>query len=99
MYISPPIYASEAGMVCLVWSPDHFQRVEVPQQRGRSLGLTMAEPCTIQIAETWNAATLLQASQPQWYAIQTRPRHEQAVATQLNREGIEVLLPTTAQTR
>ena len=35
----------------------------------------------------------------EWYAVQTRPRHEQAVAAQLDREGIEVLLPLASQVR
>ncbi len=38
-------------------------------------------------------------AQPEWYALQTRPRHEQAVAAQLDREGVEVFLPLVCQTR
>lgn len=33
----------------------------------------------------------------QWYAIQTRPRHEQTVATQLAQDGIENLLPVMSE--
>lgn len=31
---------------------------------------------------------------PQWYALRTRSRHEKAVRDQLDRQGIEPLLPT-----
>jgi transcription antitermination factor NusG len=36
---------------------------------------------------------------PAWYAVQTRPRHEQQVASQLKQDGIEVLLPVVNQVR
>ena len=34
---------------------------------------------------------------PAWYAVQTRPRHEQMVASQLAQDGVEVLLPLVDQ--
>ena len=34
---------------------------------------------------------------PAWYAVQTRPRHEQMVASQLAHDGIEVFLPVVEQ--
>jgi transcription antitermination factor NusG len=34
-----------------------------------------------------------------WYAVQTRPRHEQTVVTQLNQDGLETLLPMVHQVR
>jgi len=40
-----------------------------------------------------------QLARPEWYAVQTRPRHEQVVATQLDRDGIEILLPLATQVR
>jgi transcriptional antiterminator NusG len=33
------------------------------------------------------------AAAPQWYAVQTRGRHEKKVATKLNEKGIETFLP------
>jgi len=35
--------------------------------------------------------------QPQWYAVQTRSRHEKRVATQLSEKGICAFLPLLAQ--
>jgi len=60
----------------------------------------MAEPHTFSNFGAAAAALAPQRIvQPAWYAVQTRPRHEQAVATQLDREGIEVLLPMMLETR
>ena len=42
------------------------------------------------------AAGLL--SQPCWYAVRTRSRHEKLVARQLESQGIESFLPIVAQT-
>ena len=36
---------------------------------------------------------------PQWFAIQTRSRHEKKVADELNGRGIEVFLPLVSRTR
>ncbi len=36
---------------------------------------------------------------PQWYAVQTAPRHEKNVATHLLGEGIETFLPLTIELR
>src|SRR3954453_16812059 len=58
----------------------------------------MAEPYTTGL-EGRGMAFVPQLARPEWYAVQTRPRHEHAVASQLDREGVEVLLPMTAQLR
>jgi transcription antitermination factor NusG len=36
---------------------------------------------------------------PQWFAIQTRSRHEKKVADELNGRGVEVFLPLISRTR
>ena len=37
--------------------------------------------------------------QPQWYAVQTRPRHEKKVAIELQEKGITTYLPLLTQVR
>jgi len=37
-------------------------------------------------------------SQPRWYAVRTRSRHEKLVAKQLQTQGIESFLPVVTQT-
>jgi len=39
------------------------------------------------------------AEQPRWYALQTRPRHEKKVASELQEKGVEIYLPLMAQVR
>ena len=43
--------------------------------------------------------TLLAKETSQWFAIQTRSRHEKKVADELQGRGVEVFLPTITQTR
>lgn len=59
----------------------------------------MAEPYIDHSTEVATIGSLGQSVCPAWYAVQTRPRHEQMVATQLDRDGIEILLPSTTQVR
>ena len=63
------------------------------------MGLRMAEPYINHCIDTAATRLLGQSSCPEWYAVQTRPRHEQTVATQLDRDGVEVLLPLATQVR
>jgi transcription antitermination factor NusG len=50
----------------------------------------MAEPY---IDPSFEARVYQPVVSPSWYAVQTRPRHEHVVATQLDQDGIEALLP------
>lgn len=43
--------------------------------------------------ESFTPTSVLQAGLPQWYAVQTRGRHEKKVASQLQEKGIETFLP------
>jgi transcription antitermination factor NusG len=75
--------------------------------RKGEMGLRMAEPYSMIASCAGNAVltglkaaeTLRQMEAPAWYAVQTRPRHEQVVASQLRQEGYEVLLPVVEQVR
>jgi len=46
-----------------------------------------------------SAASTLSVEQPHWYAVQTRPRHEKKVATELQEKGVTIYLPLVAQVR
>lgn len=52
-----------------------------------------------QIQTNFDAAGSLSFSQPQWYAIRTRSRHEKVVSEQLELQGIENFLPLIKSTR
>jgi len=60
------------------------------------MGVRVAEPYTEVYPQSMVAAS---GVFPQWYAVQTRPRHEHMVASQLDHEGLPVLLPLAAQVR
>jgi len=46
-----------------------------------------------------SAVEMIAAPAPQWFAIQTRSRHEKKVADELLGRGVEVFLPMVKQTR
>jgi transcriptional antiterminator NusG len=46
-----------------------------------------------------NVTDLPAVDMPQWFAIQTRSRHEKKVADELAGRGVEVFLPTITRTR
>lgn len=48
---------------------------------------------------TMNASEALATQTAQWFAIQTRSRHEKKVADELTGRGVEVFLPLITQTR
>ena len=53
-------------------------------------------------AAAWQDATAHQPAMinlPRWYAIHTRSRHEKAVATRLEEQGITTFLPTITEVR
>jgi transcription antitermination factor NusG len=52
-----------------------------------------------QIQTNFDAAGSISFSQPQWYAIRTRSRHEKMVSEQLEQQGIENFLPLIKTTR
>jgi transcription antitermination factor NusG len=63
------------------------------------MGLRMAEPYVNHCSEAGIGVLSPGLASLQWYAVQTRPRHEQMVAAQLDRDGVEVLLPVETQVR
>ena len=46
-----------------------------------------------------SSVEVMAAATPQWFAIQTRSRHEKKVADELEGRGVEVFLPMVKQTR
>lgn len=51
----------------------------------------------IQTATTYSSDPAILGDFAQWYAIQTRPRHEKRVAAELERKGVTTFLPLLTQ--
>jgi transcription termination/antitermination protein NusG len=51
------------------------------------------------VAQTTISAIPRPEFMPEWFAVQTKPRHEQTVVSQLRRSGIEHFLPLISETR
>src|SRR5262245_28841231 len=58
------------------------------------MGLTMAKPCAAPQRQTDLVIHFFEAEAfDSWYAVQTLPRHEKAVTTQITAEGLPCVLP------
>jgi len=50
-----------------------------------------------QLCDVLNGAAMPRKHINSWYAVQTRPRHERAVASLLSRKGVTTFLPTVTE--